>query len=220
MNGCKSKLQETSNMKAISSMKSLCTLLMTTMLAGVPLAEAAPYLGLVKSGTASQNADSINLGTFSYSLDLRLDTDGHAVSGLQYYFLTSPADALTFGPTPLTALNNPFTSSDVFLSPATGDTVNQAEGTTVWFKSGAGDYGAFGEQAIARYELDTALLGLGSYVFTPVGEELSNGSETVTDFGLPGTFTLVVVPEPGTFGLVGLGGLALLAGRWRSRRRG
>lgn len=206
-------------MRTVNSMKSLQQLWMAALLAGVPLAGAAPYLGLVRSGTASQSSGSIDLGTPFYSLDLRLDTDGHAVSGLQYYFITSPADALTFGATPLTALNDPFTGSDLFLGPLTGDTVNQAEGTTVWFKSGAGDYAAFAERAIATYEFDTAGLGLGSYVFTPVGEELSNGSETITGFAAAGTFTLTVVPEPGTSALVALGGAALLLGRRRSRRR-
>jgi hypothetical protein len=104
-------------------------------------------------------------------------------------------------------LDNPFTAPDIFMAPATGDTLNQTKGTTVWFKAGAGDYTAFDEQAIAAYTIDASALGLGAYVFTPIGEELSNAGETVTTFASPGVFSLTVlaVPEPGTAALMGMG---------------
>jgi hypothetical protein len=176
----------------------------------------APWLGLVKSGTTSTTSDSIVVGTASYSLDLRVNTDGNPVSGLQYY-ITAFGGTVNYGGTPLTALNNPFVSGDIFSSPAAGAVVQQSTGTTVWFKSSAGDYPAFGPNSIGTYQFNSGLLAEGTYVFTPVGEELSNESETITTFASPGTFSLNVlpIPEPGTSALVAFGGLVFLARRRR-----
>lgn len=199
-------------------MKTLRSLLTAALLSGAVLAQAAPRLALVKSGTPAQASDSITLGTLTYNLDLRGDTDGNPISGWQYYFTTTPANALTFGGTPITVLNNPFTASDLSASPSAGATVNQAGGTTAWFTFNP-DYAAFANNALATYQFNTSTLGLGTYVFTPVGEELVNSSDTITTFASPGTFSLdiVNVPEPGSAVLMALGGLALLM---RRRPRG
>lgn len=185
------------------------------VLSAAAVALADPRLSLVKAGTPAQIGDEIIIGTASYSLDLLVDTDTYDVSGLQYYLTTTPADALTFGAIPLTVLDDPFVSADLVFSPSAGGTVNQAQGTTVWFKSTPGDYTAFVDKAVARYAFNTAALAYGTYVFHPIGEELSNGNDTITTFAAPGTFTLNVVPEPGTCGLVAAGALWLV-----SRRRG
>jgi len=187
---------------------------MVALVSGAVLVQAAPRLALVKSGTPAQDSESIPLGTLTYSLDLRGNTDGNPIGGWQYYFTTTPADALTFGATPITVLNNPFTASDLQAAPTAGATVKQVGGTTAWFTFGP-DYSAFADNALATYQFNTSTLALGTYVFTPVGEELVNSSATITTFASPGTFTLQVVnvPEPGSATLMGLGGLALLARR-------
>ena len=132
-----------------------------------------PKLLLVKAMTLATVSHTIAAGTPTYSLDLRLDTGGQPISGLQFYIIATPASLLSFGPTPLTPLGDPFTANDVF--------------------------SAFANNAIVRFTFNTSQLGLGTYVFIPVGQELTNATSTVTQFAPSQTFSLtVVVPEPGS----------------------
>ena len=183
---------------------------------------ADPRLELVKSGTSSTHIDWVIVGTPSYSLDIRLNTDGNLASGIQFYISTTPADALTYGGTPLTVLNNPFTSSDLGLAPTSGSIVNASK-QTAFFKLSAPDYPAFDTNAIATLQFNTASLAAGSYLFTPVGVEFTGSTPggdpvDITDFVSPITFTLQVIPEPGSSVLLGVGGWAL-AGLRRCRSR-
>ncbi|MBI5397274.1 MAG: PEP-CTERM sorting domain-containing protein [Verrucomicrobia bacterium] len=201
-------------------MKRVKLMLTLAVLSGAVFAQAAPRLGLVKSGTAAQAADSVLLGTATYTMDLRANTDGFAVGGLQYYLVTTPGNVVTYGATPLTALNNPFVAADLtgFGQPPTaGATVNSAlAGTTIWFAGS--DYAAFPEQSIGTYQFNVSSLGGGTYVFTPGGEELSNGNGDNPAFASPGSFALSVVPEPGSALLMGVGVLALSLRRRGQRR--
>lgn len=173
-----------------------------------------PKFALVKAVTLATISDEIAPGTPSYSLDLRLDTAGLAVTGLQFYFLVTPVvtpgSLLTFDTAPLTALNSPFTANDIFSGPASGAPVNQGGSTTVLFKATAGDYAPFGESSIARFTFNTSLLPAGTYVFTPIGQEFTNANTTVTNFDPPGSFTLTV-PEPTSFALIAFGWTVFLA---------
>jgi hypothetical protein len=178
-------------------------------------AHAAPRLSLVRSGTTL--SAFVTSATASVLLDLRANTDGNAISGLQGYLVTSPAQAATYGATPVTATNSPFTASDVFQAPATGAVVRQSGGTTVLFKSSAGDYPAFADNAILTFQINTSLLTAGTYTFTPVGEELTNATTTITSFATPGSFTLTIIPEPATAGVLATGGAGLLLARRRRR---
>lgn len=183
---------------------------------GTTASFADPWLELVKAGTLSTSSDSITLGTASYGLGLRLNTDGNLISGVQYCIETTPASALTYGATPLTVLNNPFPSGDLQLSPSSGATVGSSAITA--FFSFSQTYAAFSDNAIANYSFNTASLGVGTYVFTPVGQSLTTDSTEITTFNSPGTFSLQVtagVPEPGTCALLGLGGLSLVMHRRR-----
>ncbi len=191
------------------------------VMAGVISTQAAPWLGLVKTGTTSQNSDTVFLGTLTFSLDVRANTDGNPVGGLQYYIVTSPADAVTYGTTPLTTLNNPFVAADLTglgQPPTAGATVNSdSAANTIWFKSSSPDYSAFSDQSIGTYQFNISSLGMGTYVFTPVGVLLTYGSgEEINTFATPGSFTLTVVPEPGTWTLLACGSLMAV---WRNRRR-
>lgn len=190
------------------------------MVAGVMSTQAAPWLGLVKTGTTSQNSDTVFLGTLTFSMDLRANTDGNPVGGLQYYIVTSPADAVTYGTTPLTALNNPFVAADMTglgQAPTAGATVNSdLAANTMWFKASSPDYSAFSDQSIGTYQFNVSSLAMGSYVFTPVGVLLTYGVEEINTFATPGSFELIVVPEPGTWTLLACGGLMAA---WRNRRR-
>lgn len=186
---------------------------------GELVAFANPGLELVKSGTSSTHIDWVIIGTSSYSLDIHLNTDGNLASGIQFYIGTTPADALTYGTTPLTVLNNPFTSSDLGLAPSSGSIVNSTK-QTAFFKASSPDYPAFDTNAIATFQFNTASLASGSYVFTPVGVEFTGstsggGQVDITDFASPLTFTLTVVPEPGATTLLGAGGWALVSLRRR-----
>ncbi len=172
-----------------------------------------PTLSFVESGTTATKSASIPAGTATFSLDLVADTGGLPVSGLQYYFVTSPANTLRFSTTPVVALFTPFTTSDLFAVPASGALVNRAGATTVWFKASAGDYAPFSGNAIGKYTFNTSLLPPGAYIITPVGEELSNTNTTASVFGSPGSFSLTIVPEPGASALLILGGISLLARR-------
>lgn len=156
---------------------------------------AQATLSLVKSVTPSAAEDSIVVGSASYLLDLRINTAGNAVSGLQYYIETAPAAATIYGAAPLTVLSNPFLPSDVAVAPAAGAIVSQSGGTTVLFKASGEDYPAFANNAIATYQLNTRNLPPGTYVFTAVGEELSNANTTVTTFGASGSFTLTILAD-------------------------
>lgn len=191
------------------------------LVAGVMVTQAAPWLGLVKTGTTSQNSDTVFLGTLTFTLDLRANTDGNPVAGLQNYIITSPSDAVTYGTTPLTALNNPFVAADITgfgQAPTAGATVNSdMAANTLWYKSSSPDYSAFSDQSIGTYEFNISSLAMGTYVFTPVGFALTYGTgEEINVFATPGSFTLTVVPEPGTWTLLACGSLMAV---WRNRRR-
>ncbi len=194
------------------------------LLGAVPPTLASPILSLVKSGTTSAT-DTEALGTASEKVDVRLDTSGNAISGLQFYLVSAPAGAGTYqnvSPTSSTvlALNAPFTQADVNASPTVGATPqNAANAKTVLFKSSAGDYAAFSTTSIVTLQLNISSLAAGSYVFTPVSQGLTNASGGVAagGFGTPGAFTLNITPEPGTFLLVLPGALAMLG---RRQRRG
>lgn len=182
---------------------------------GAVTAVADPRLKLVKSGTSSTVTDWIIMGTSTYSLDARLNTDGNLAGGIQFYISTTPADALTYGTTPITVLNNPFTAADLQLFPTSGSVVNSGKQTA--FLTDSVNYAAFSDNAIASFQFNTALLTAGTYVFTPEGVELlwwPDGS--ITSFASPVTFTLQVVPEPCGSVLLMLGGFVV--GR-RTRRR-
>ena len=164
------------------------------------------------------------MGTSTYSLDIRLNTDSYLASGIQFYISTTPADALTYGATPFTVLNNPFTSGDLGLAPSGGSTVNSGN-QSAFFKGGSPDYPAFSTNAIATLQFNTASLAGGTYVFTPVGVEFTGSTSggapvDLTTFASPDTFSLQVIPEPGSCALLGAGGWALISFRkQRSRPR-
>ena len=194
--------------------------------ASTTVATAAPWLGLVKTGTTTQTNDTISLGTSFYNVDVRFDSGGNAVGTLQYYFYTAPANAVTFGTPSITALNSPFSSGDASYKPVAGATLNSTSGWTIW--SPSGDDVAFVNN-IATYQLNTSTLTAGEYVFLfgarpgTDDEYLGwtsppNGNLYVNDFATPGAFVLdiVGVPEPGTWALMVVGGL--VAG-WKIRRR-
>ena len=193
------------------------------MLAGVMAAQAAPWLGLVKTGTSSQTNDTIALGTLTYGMDLRVNTDGHAVYALQYSIGILPAGVVTYGATPLTASSNPFVPADLTNGnatvPAPGSAVNHSN-WTVWWANSGNDYAAFGEQTIGTNQFNVASLSIGTYVFSLANQELLNNTpgEDITDFATPGAFVLNVtaVPEPGTWTLLACGGFVAA---WGNRRR-
>jgi hypothetical protein len=175
-------------------------------------------LDLVYEGS-SLGTFAIAPGTSNISLDLRLNSGGQTVEGVQYGISTSPSGGITYGPTPITVLDNPFRQSDLVAAPASGATVaNNASGTTVFAKSTAGaPYAPVTNQAIARYQFNTASLAPGNYVFTPVGQEFfSSVNSSPQGFDAPKSFTLTVVPEPGAALLAILCG-GFVVGMRRSR---
>jgi hypothetical protein len=191
-------------------------LIAAATLARVVSVQAAPWLGLVKSGTTSQTSDTIAFGTLTFSMDLRANTDGHATYALQFSIATTPGNVVTYGTTPLTALNSPFVAADLTglgQSPGAGSAVNDSN-WTVWWHS-AGDYAAFPEQSIGTFQFNVGSLGAGSYVFSLGNQELLNDNPgedlTNADFAMPGSFTLNVmaVPEPNSIFLVAVGGCVL-----------
>lgn len=192
------------------------------MLACAMAAQAAPWLGLVKTGTSSQTNATIAIGTPLFSMDLRANTDGHAVYALQYSVGTS-AGSVTYGATPLTALNNPFVQADLTNGnatlPAAGSAVSHSN-WTVWWTSDSTDRAAFPEQSIGTYQFNVSSLGAGTYVFSLANEELLNNipGEDITTFATSGAFVLDVtaVPEPGAGTLLACGGFVALC---RRRRR-
>ena len=187
-------------------------------LATPTVSHAQISISLVQSNTTNNSA-TIQQGTSTFSLDLILNTDGNPVSGFMYHIDTSPV-GLFYGATPLTALNNPFMSGDVFQEPAPGAMVNQGQGTTTLFKSSPGDYAAF-NNAIIRHQFNTASLAPGTYVFNPIAQEFTNANGSILTFGAPGEFTLTVIPEPTTvaLGIVGGGMLLIVARRQRRSKR-
>ncbi|MGB8169543.1 MAG: hypothetical protein WCF18_18730 [Chthoniobacteraceae bacterium] len=197
---------------------SLLALTITLASASLP-AQSAPTLNLVKAGTSAAVADSIQLGTATYALDLKLDTGGDPVSGLQFY-LTSNDPTVHFGLTPVVALNQPFIDADILIAPNSGSLVNQSQGTSVLFKADPGDYPAFASRAILSFTFDTSTLPAGDYLFTPVGQELTFTGTTRTAFAAPGLFSLKVqaIPEPSTmfWGVLIFGTTGFLRGRRES----
>lgn len=203
-------------------MRTMKWITVAAMLAGVMAAQAAPWLGLVKTGTSSQTNDTIAVGTPLFSMDLRANTDTHKVYALQYSVGTS-AGSVTYGAASLTALNNPFVQVDLTNSnatlPAAGSAVNHSN-WTVWWTSTSADVAAFPEQSIGTYQFNVSSLGAGTYVFSLANEEMLNNDpgEDITTFAASGAFVLGVtaVPEPGAGTLLACGGLVAA---WRNRRR-
>lgn len=205
-------------------MRPMKWMIAVAVLAGAMGAQAAPWLGLVKTGTTSQTSDTISLGTLTFSMDIRANTDGYKVQGLEYYIYTTPGDVVTYGTTPVTALNTPFVAADLTgfgHAPTAGAHVIPSSYTLWW--NASGDYNAFGEQSIGTYQFNVSLLGAGTYVFTPdfsdygaPGGQLSNSNGDNPTFGTPGSFALTVVPEPGPWTLLACGGFVAA---WRNRRR-
>lgn len=200
------------------------------VLAGAMTAQAAPWLGLVAHDTTSQTNATISLGTLTYSMDIRANTGTYKVEGLEYYIFTTPGGVVSYGATPLMALNTPFVATDLTLgghAPVAGTTVNSGlDAYTLWYHSS--DYDAFGEQSIGVYQFYVHALGVGTYVFTPdfadygaPGGQLSNSNGDNPTFDSPGSFVLTVeaVPEPSTSALLVCGGLAAAGrNRWRNSR--
>ena len=191
------------------------------MLAVAAASRAAnPQLSLVDS-TTGLPIRTITAGTSSISLDVRLNSGGNTFSGLSFYLTVSSGVAKYTIPS-ITALDNPFTATDVQRSPAGGSPLQASSGTFDLFKFSAGDYAAVSGNNITRHVIDTSALPGSlpgtSYTFTPVGTEMTGvgaGSNTTT-FLAPTTFTLTVVPEPTMLGAMALTGAVLLI---RRRRR-
>lgn len=156
---------------------------------------AQPALSLVKSATSSAARDSIVVGSATYLLDLRADTGGNPVSGLQYYINTTPVGVAVYGGTPMTVSGSPFQASDIASSPSAGAIVGPDAGSTILFKDGEGDYLAFADNAIGTYQINTLNLAPGIYVFTPVGEELTYAAGAAYAFAAPGAFTLTILAD-------------------------
>ncbi|HSH92668.1 MAG TPA: PEP-CTERM sorting domain-containing protein [Roseimicrobium sp.] len=181
-------------------------------------AGAAPMLWLVKHGTDDVVAESIQAGTSAYFLDLKLDTGGVPISGLQLYVVTNPENAIHYGSTQVTALGSPFTEGDVAAAPISGTPLQQSGAAGIaLFKGSAGDYPAVDAASILQLELDTASLAAGEYLVTPLPDELSNANEFFgsADFAESGSFRLTVTaaPEPASLVVFGLGGYVLLTRR-------
>ena len=192
--------------------------------ASTTVATAAPWLGLVKTGTTTQTNDTISLGTSFYDFDVRFDSSGNPVNTLQFAFYTAPTNTVTFGTPAITALSNPFLPGDIWTSPADGSLLTNYS-WTILFKGSGSSYAAFINN-VATYQLNTSTLATGEYVFSFLARPgtddeylgWSSGNLYVNDFAAPGSFVLdiVGVPEPGTWALMVVGGL--VAG-WKVRRR-
>ena len=169
-------------------------IILAVMLAATIGVCAQPVLSLVKSATPAA-ADAVVFGGATYLLDLRAGTGGYAVSGLQYYIQTTPAETVAYGAIPLIVLGSPFQPSDILSAPSAGALVRQSNGTTALFKAGEGDYPAFADSVIATYQINTLNLAPGTYVLTPVGEELTYAAGSVSGFAAPGAFTLTILAD-------------------------
>lgn len=180
---------------------------------GTLVAQAAPTLSLTAVGSA-QASGSIVEGTGSYTLRLWANTDGQAVSGLQYH-LELDGGAATYAAAP-TALGTPFTTNDLMAGPVAGDSVS-LNSTTAWFKMSNPDYAAF-SGPVASYSINTGSLAPGQYTFRAVGEEFTNAASDITTFGSAGSYILNVtaVPEPTSLALLGVG-MGLLLRRQRKQ---
>ena len=177
--------------------------------------QSAVALSLVKAGTTTVSTDSIPFGTSTFSLDLRLDTDGNPAGGLQFNIATTPAETVSFAAPSVTPLNSPFTAADVEKAPLQGAICGRVEATTIFFAQ-AGDYAPFVDRSISTLKFNTSSLPAGSYTFFPRGEEFIFGNTTITTFGSPGAFVLTVVPEPAGVMLLLVGAILLAFGRGRN----
>ena len=187
---------------------------------GTTLSHAQGSLALVKSGSAA-TSDEIVQGTADYNLDVVFNTGGNNVSGIQFWIETSPPGAVTYSSlTPVLVLSNPFVDADLGLTPTGGAIVSQNTKTS-FFKQNppSSAYPAFSANAIARIRVNTGILGAGQFVFTPVGEEITTETQSITTFAPPRPFTLniVAVPEPSTAVLGMLGTALLLLSRLRRK---
>jgi hypothetical protein len=171
----------------------------------------------------SSTSASIPAGTSSYSFDLHFSSGGLSFDGLDVGFQTTGPGSLIYGSTPvaISGYDTPFVSADIFFSPLTGSTLNNANnpgsGKTDFSKSASAstDYGAVSNSPIATYTINTSSLAVGSYTITPILDTVTsnvNATET-SGFATPTAFTLNVTPEPASLSLVLLGGGALLMRR-------
>lgn len=199
---------------------------MTAVAGCTGLCNAAPILSLTTPGGTATSA-SIPVGTSTFTVGLRFDSDVNRVSGLTLSLQTSPSGTVKYAssnPITLSAFSaanpTPFVAADLTAgqSPTAGSNVGSgAAGMTVLFKSAAGDYSPFSAE-IVRYTFDTSTLAANqTYTFTPLGFELTNVANAenplgASDFAAPGSFTLTVVPEPAT-------GVAFVAGLMAITRR-
>lgn len=169
---------------------------------------AAPSLSLLE-GSGFATSDQITEGTASYLLDVVLNTGGNNVSGIQFWIETTGPGSVSYSLlSTITVLDNPFTAADAGLEPAAGAIVSQSAKTS-FFKQNPTPpaYPSFAANAIVRLQFNTGSLATGSYVFTPVGEEMTTEIDSITIFGPAGTFALEVVPvpEPATWAVFALG---------------
>lgn len=182
--------------------------------AAPPALTGTPVLSLVAQG-GSASTGSILAGTATFSLDLRVNSDGMPINALTLLIDSTAGSAVTYASTPLTVLNNPFIGVDIARGPSPQAPLAILDGGgTVWLRDADGDYPALNGNAIGTYHFNTSALLPGVYRFTPVGLEFGSGiEEPISNFGAPGFFTLTVVPEPGTGCLLSLGGVLLAARR-------
>jgi hypothetical protein len=160
-------------------------------------AVVSPSASLQISPTNGGTTMTVSAGT-SPTISLVVNTNSASASGVQLHLdvSTTTSGILTYGATPITLLNTPFTSADL-QKPIVAGTAVQGGTSTFLFHSGS-DYAAF-NNTIANYQFATSGLPAGNYTITPVFEEFTNSTtDDTTTFGSPGSFTLTVTtPEPG-----------------------
>ena len=185
---------------------------------GATAALASPILSLRQSGSAASGATyTLAAKPATLALDVHLNTDGLRIDGLDYHINAAAPYASRFS---ITAGQGPFSAGEVQTSPAAGAAANAAANTSI-FRSASGDYPASADYNLMSYAFDLSSLGVGSYVFSPVGNAFTDSPNAVflTTFGAPGPFTLTItVPEPAGLAFGGIG-TALIVLRRTPRSR-